>query len=79
MSAVEYMGLAALALLLGRSKATILKDRVRNPSAVPPAIRLPSTRTLLWRRDWVDAWLAEHAEHNQTQPTAPRRGRPRKS
>lgn len=46
-----------LAKLLHRSRTTILNDRVRNPNAVPPAIKLPGTKHLLWRREDVDAWL----------------------
>lgn len=72
-----YLSLDELAALLKRSPTTILNDRVRNPSAVPPAIRLPNTKFLLWEKATVCAWLARFTETEATdQPR--RRGRPRK-
>lgn len=53
----DWMTLDQLAEFLSRPKATILKDRVRNPDAVPPAKRLPGTRHLLWHRPTVEKWL----------------------
>lgn len=78
--ATEYLKLDELASLLGRSRTTILNDRVRNPAAVPPAIKPPGTKVLLWRREDVDEWLAGHLEGKgeAVERPAPRRGRPRK-
>lgn len=77
-----YMTLHELAALLKRSPGTILNDRVRNPEAVPPAIRLPGTRHLLWERSTVCAWLSRLTEGkeevSESEPPK-RRGRPRKA
>jgi len=71
--------LQELAALLKRSPGTILNDRVRNPEAVPPAIRLPHTRHLLWERATVCAWLAKLTEGQAPALVEQRRrGRPRK-
>lgn len=73
-----YLSLEELGRLLRRSPGTILNDRVRNPAAVPKAVRLPGTRHLLWRTADVMAWLDGLVE-GQGEPEPPRRrGRPRK-
>lgn len=82
-----YLSLDELAALLKRSPGTILNDRVRNPEAVPPAIRLPGTRHLLWEQSTVCAWLSRLTENGVsdgaggrgTANTPRRRGRPRKT
>lgn len=83
--AADYLTIDDLSALLKRPRGTILNDRVRNPEALPPSITLPGTRHVLWRRQDVDAWLANLAARNPvpempaSEPAAPRRrGRPRK-
>ena len=75
------LSLDELCSLLGQSRATILNNRVRNPSLVPPAIKIG--KSLLFRVEDVDAFLTAHSERVATPdaPTlsAPRRGRPRKA
>lgn len=74
-----YLSLDELAALLKRSPTTILNDRVRNPAAVPPAIKIPGTKSLLWEYSAVCAWLGQFTEGREVSAeTAPRRGRPRK-
>ncbi|CAA7614387.1 conserved hypothetical protein [Magnetospirillum sp. LM-5] len=74
-----YLSLDELAAMLKRSPTTILNDRVRNPRAVPPAIRPPGTKTLIWEQSAVVAWLAQFTEAQAPEPAQPRRrGRPRK-
>lgn len=79
--ATEYLTIEELSALLGRNPRSIINDRVRNPAAVPPAIKLPNTRVLIWRREDVDAFLAEYLETRpaQQESTNRRRERPRKS
>lgn len=81
--ATDILTIDDLAALLKRPRGTILSDRVRNPQALPPSITLPGTRHVLWRRQDVDAWLAQlaaaaPAEAVIPQQTPRRRGRPRK-
>lgn len=54
--------LREVAAMLGRSPETVRKDLRRNPSAVPPRVRLPGTRLLRWRSEDVAAWLATNVE-----------------
>ncbi len=79
-SSTVYLSLDELAAMLKRSPTTILNDRVRNPCAVPPAIRLPGTKTLIWDREAVCAWLAQFTETQGGDDIAAksRRGRPPK-
>lgn len=42
----NLIDLNRLAQILGRSPATIKKDLRRNPSAVPPRVIIPGTRSL---------------------------------
>lgn len=76
-----YLSLEELGKLLRRSPGTILNDRVRNPAAVPKAVRLPGTRHLLWRTADVMAWLDGLVEGQGDAEPEPkrRRGRPRKA
>jgi predicted DNA-binding transcriptional regulator AlpA len=78
----DYLTIDDLAALLKRPRCTLLSDRVRNPGALPPSITLPGTRHILFRRQDVDAWLAQLVAAMPAVPVvspARRRGRPRKS
>jgi len=75
-----YLSLDELAAMLKRSPTTILNDRVRNPQAVPPAIKIPGTKTLIWEKSAVCAWLSQFTEGQGGDVASPRRrGRPRKN
>lgn len=72
-----------LSTYIHKTVSSIRSDVSRNPKALPPICRLPHTKRLLWRREDVDNWIAQHVETDiaplpQTQ-TAPRRGRPTKA
>lgn len=80
--AADYLTIDDLAVLLKRPRCTLLSDRVRNPRALPPSITLPGTRHILFRRQDVDAWLAQLVAAMPAVPIAGparRRGRSRKS
>jgi hypothetical protein len=77
----RYLTLDDLAALLRRPRSTILKDRLRNPDAVPPAVKLPNTRHILFDYETVDRWMKAREEGQIAlvlPPPPPRRGRPRK-
>jgi predicted DNA-binding transcriptional regulator AlpA len=61
----KLLDLDELAMILGRSPATIKRDIKRNPAAVPPRLNLPGTRLLRWRPTDVEIWLAEHVAGGQ--------------
>lgn len=78
----DYLTIDDLAVLLRRPRGTILSDRVRNPGALPPSVKLPGTKHVLFRRSDVDAWIAGLVQTPAipivTGPPTKRRGRPRK-
>jgi len=74
-------GVKEVAIMLGRSEKSIYHDVAReNWNRVPPAIRLG--RSVGWRVEDVENWLAAMAGQGQgqeeSQPRPRRRGRPRK-
>lgn len=72
-----------LSTFLRRGKTSIHSDLSRNPASLPPAIRIPGTRRILFDPATVLAWVNGFT----TQPAAPaapeqprlRRGRPTKA
>ena len=74
-----------LAEYLRKSVASVRSDATRNPSSLPPICRLPGTKRLLWRREDVDAWIAQHVQAclgavtTQAATSGARRGRPTKA
>ena len=75
----RYITASGLAQLLCVKTSTIYTQRTRNPSALPPATRLPGSAKLRWRRDVVERWLQQF-DPDPAQIPGPtrRRGRPRK-
>lgn len=49
-----------LSSYLHKSVSSIRSDVSRNPQSLPPICRLPGTKRLLWRREDVESWLADH-------------------
>lgn len=80
---VDMLVVEQLASLLHKSAASIRSDASRNPEALPPICRLPGNKRLLWRREDVLAWLAQHVQSPfvsapSLAPIERKRGRPRK-
>ena len=61
-----------LAAYLHKSVASVRRDASTYPDRLPPRLRLPGNRRLLWREDDVIRWLT-HGPAKE----GPRRGRPR--
>lgn len=51
-----------LAETLGKAPNTIYQDLHRKPDRVPPPLRVPGTRKLLWLRSDVEAWLRQFTQ-----------------
>lgn len=67
-----------LSILLGRTVASLQRDRYRKPNTLPPACTPPGTKIPRWLLTDVLAWLAQHREPKVAQhPAKP--GRPTKS
>lgn len=47
-----------LAKILRRSPSTIRCDVTRRPETLPPPVRVPGGRRVLWREEDVQAWIA---------------------
>jgi predicted DNA-binding transcriptional regulator AlpA len=67
MTHLQLLTLQQLAQLLARSPETIRKDLTRNPTAVPPRVRIPGARLLRWRLHDVEEWLARHSVASSAQ------------
>lgn len=76
------VGVEELATMLGRAPASIRMARCRSPESLPPAIRIPGQRRLVWLVDDVVEWLRKHREPTVESPglsvSPRRRGRPRR-
>ena len=46
-----------LAPILGRAVTTIKTDARRKPESLPPRLRIPGSKKLLWLQSDVEAWL----------------------
>lgn len=57
-----FIDAAETAEILGKSKSTLLSDRNRAPSRVPPCYRIPGSRRLLWDRQEVIDWVRRFPE-----------------
>lgn len=57
MSTVKTLTPEDLAPILGRSVATIKADSRRKPESLPPRLRIPGSRKLLWLEEDVQAWI----------------------
>lgn len=77
-----------LATILRRAPSTIQTSAHRYPHSLPPIVRIPGQRRLLWRRRDVTAWLAGLVQVSPPPPsslssvaasTTYRRGRPPKA
>lgn len=81
-------GVSELSILLQKSPASILADRVRAAHRIPPSCEPPGSKQPLWILEDVVGWLRQHqrpaAVQTSAQPQAQaagarRRGRPRKT
>lgn len=66
------LDVSELAAFLRKSVASVRRDASTYPERLPPRLKLPGNRRLLWRQDDVVKWLSP------SDVQAPvRRGRPR--
>lgn len=56
------LGIEELASVLHRSPKTVRSDVTRRPETLPPRVRVPGGRKVLWRAQDVVAWLEEKVE-----------------
>lgn len=70
-----------LSILLGRTVASLQRDRYRKPNTLPPACTPPGTKIPRWLLTDVLAWLALHREGpgGKAVVSAAKVGRPTKS
>lgn len=58
----RLLGIKELAEVLRRSPHTIAAEASRSPEKLPPRVRLPGTRRVLWLESDVAAWIKQHRE-----------------
>ena len=56
----KLVGPEYLANLLHKTVATIRADAQRRPQSLPPRMRIPDSRKLLWLEEDVMKWLDKH-------------------
>jgi hypothetical protein len=59
---LKTIGVEELAKLLHRTPETIRSDARRRPGTLPPVLRIPKTRKLLWLEEDVVSWMKEKRE-----------------
>lgn len=59
---LTLLGIEELATVLHRSPKTIRSDVTRRPETLPPRVRVPGGRKVLWRAQDVAAWLERNVE-----------------
>lgn len=58
----ETLGTADLAVLLHKSEKTIKRDVSTAPWTLPPRVRIPGSRRVMWLRSTVIEWLNKHQD-----------------
>lgn len=58
----DTMGVAELAALLHKTERTVKKDVSVAPWRLPPRVRIPGSRRVMWLRSTVMDWLQKHQE-----------------
>lgn len=59
---IKTIGVEELAELLHRRPETIRSDARRRPATLPPILRIPKTRRLLWLEEDVVNWMKTKRE-----------------
>ena len=57
---LETLTIKQLAGILNRSPATIATEVSKAPHKLPPRLRLPGSRKVLWLRSDVEEWINEY-------------------
>jgi predicted DNA-binding transcriptional regulator AlpA len=65
MTDLETMNIRDLAKLLHKAPSTIATEVTKSPQKLPPRLRLPDNRKVLWLKKDVESWINEHRQ----QPT----------
>lgn len=58
----RLLTVADLAAILRLSPKTLKSDVSRRPETLPPRVRVPGGRRVLWRAKDVEAWLEQRVE-----------------
>lgn len=58
----KVLGVAELAALLRRAPKTVAIEVSRAPHKLPPRLKLPGSRRVLWLAEDVEKWLDAHRD-----------------
>ena len=61
-SSIETLTIYQLAKILNKSPATIATEVSKNPDKLPPRLRLPGSRRVLWLKTDVEDWINKYRE-----------------
>lgn len=59
---LQTLTIADLADLLNKSPSTVATEASKSPHKLPPRLRLPGSRRVLWLKSDVENWINEHRE-----------------
>lgn len=59
---METIDIDGLAKILNRSPQTISSQASKHPERLPPRVRLPGSRRVLWLKKDVEEWLEKHRD-----------------
>lgn len=60
MSASPLIGIKELADIIQRSPNTIAAEVTKAPHKLPPRLKLPGSRRVLWKREDVMMWIDQY-------------------
>lgn len=60
MTTSPLIGIKELAEIIQRSPHTIAAEVTKAPHKLPPRLRLPGSRKVLWKRDDVMVWIDQY-------------------
>lgn len=66
---VTTIGVEELASLIRRAVPSIKSDLIRKPESLPPRVKMPGSKKLLWLKTDVIEWLHQCREINQPKAT----------
>lgn len=66
---ITTIGVEELATMIRRAVPSIKSDLIRKPESLPPRVKMPGSKKLLWLKSDVIEWLHQCRESNQPKET----------
>ena len=65
MTSLETITIQQLAEILNRSPSTIATEVSKSPHKLPPRLKLPGSRKVLWLKSDVEDWINEYRDYQE--------------